>query len=376
MFQEEYKKAYNRISPTQKIQEKVQQMAKEEIKKQEIRKQKIGRQEIGKQKDNYFFHKIFGKPIIVALMICFGLGIVIPVSAAQIPVIYAIIENISPKLADLLVPVEKSCTDKGICMQVEAIQIEGNQAKIYLSFFDQEGKDRIGKNMDLFGSYGLLSRDGKSNIAGCSFLTYQEENKKAYFQVSVQAQDAFEKKKLTFYVSELLGKLTKNEQEIDLSNTVYQAETKNVAINGASGKEDIAKYAQKLKGERKEGDPRPVFRVLKTNSIDKCKEDDFTIVQIAYVDEILRVQICKGDTRHAVRNAELFLTDKAGQQYENGYSVSWHEDTEDGKQYSYQEYWFFGISESLEQYKMYGIFQDSEESIQGNWKVDFRLETE
>ncbi len=42
----------------------------------------------------------------------------VPVMAAHVPMVAAVLEQISPELARMLTPVELSCTDNGIRMQV------------------------------------------------------------------------------------------------------------------------------------------------------------------------------------------------------------------------------------------------------------------
>lgn len=114
--------------------------------------------------------------------------------------------------------------------------------------------------------------------------------------------------------------------------------------------------------------------MLTANGGELPATDDFTITGIAYQDDILRVQICMGDNSAADRHVQPFLVDSEGEERHEDCSVSWYEEI-DGVRCQFYELWFFGPIENLEQYRMYGIFHNSGELIEGDWKVTFRLES-
>lgn len=353
MFQDDYKKAYDQIKPNRDSKERILANA-ESSHKMLVRK--------------------IWKRTVAAAVCCICIWNVIPVCAANIPAFYSVLESISPGIADLFVPVEKSCSSQGVIMRVEAVNLDGSQAEIIVSFQDEEGYDKIHGEVDMFDSYGLKSYHSASWLGGSSFLRYDEAADKAYFMISVEADDAFDKSKLTFYSYRLLCGITKEERDIDLSGAGGKVETKSVTVSGRGGSGDISKYSEVLVGEKEDDDPRNAYRVLTANGGELPAVDDFTITGIAYQDNILRIQICMGDNSAADRHVQPFLVDREGEERHEDCSVSWYEEI-DGVRCQFYEFWFFGPFENLEQYRMYGIFHNSGELIEGDWKVTFRLES-
>ena len=111
-------------------------------------------------------------------------------------------------------------------------------------------------------------------------------------------------------------------------------------------------------------------------AVEDCAAEDFTVTGAAYMDGVLRLQICMGDTHHADRHVEEVLVDAAGNEYCADFSVSWQEEIGETS-YQFYEYWFINEiknREDLENYSLYGIFHNSGESVEGQWAVTFRVE--
>ncbi len=314
-----------------------------------------------------------------AAALCLFLSL--PAAAAHIPGFYRIIEAISPRLADSLVPVERSSTRKGVTMEVEAISIDGAAAEIMISFRDEEGsgQDLIHGKVEVLSGFWLEDYSGESNVGGCSFLGYDEESGKAYFKVdvskvSVQEGEAFHGDKLVFTLDEIFCEISDEERSIDLTECLESAATKSAAISGvgiSNGAGDLPESMQRQPGDAE--DPRPLYRVMDLADAGNCAADDFTVTGTAYMDGVLRLQICLGDTQHANRYVQPFLVDAAGNERHQDYSVGWSEKVGDYR-YHFEEYWFVGGIGNLEEYSMYGIFHNSGESIKGDWSVTFRLQ--
>ena len=197
--------------------------------------------------------------------------------------------------------------------------------------------------MDLFDSYHLTGFASSHVSGGCHFLTYDEETGRAYFKVTVQTDGADWSEKLRFSVREILCNKTKERRTIDLSDVRESVETRLVRLSGTGGMMEEADLPDSLKRvSSTQEDPIGQQAVLDLMAVD-CSADDFTVTGAAYIDGVLRMQICMGDTHHADRHVEEFL-DKI-------------EDVED-----------------LGNYTMYGVFHNSGESVEGQWEVTFRVE--
>ncbi|MDE7030285.1 MAG: hypothetical protein K2P63_09970 [Lachnospiraceae bacterium] len=363
MFKSRYQEAYDAIAPSPELVADVMARAVGEGK---------GKRAAIKFRKNRFARR--AALTAAAVLVCFAAAV--PVCAARVPAFYRIVEFLSPALADKLVPIEESSTSQGITMQVEAVHLMGNEADIIISLRDAagSGQDLVNGEMDLYDSYGLSDYMNDSVIGGCRFLTYDETEDKAFFQVMVQSDKAYQSGKLKFRVRSVLCGKYKETRDVDLSGTVYEADTKLVSLSGSGGlmrEEELPVSLQETTGTP--DDPRPGVKVLDGIKAADCAADGFTVTGIAYMDGALRVQMCMGDNWKSDRNVELFLRDADGGERYSDRSVSWHEAVGDTS-YQFYEFWYLEEIESIADYSMYGIFHESGEMVEGDWNVTFRLQ--
>ena len=356
MFENRYKKAYSTIAPSQEL--IADTIDKAQASSKSVRNQLAVKISL----------------TAAAAVLCFVAAV--PVFAAYIPTFYKIVDYLSPDMADRLIPIEKSSTSQGITMQVEAVNLEGNEAEVIISLSDAKDstQDLVHGEMDLYDSYNLSDYTNDSIIGGCHFLTYDENDDKAYFLVNVQADNAYQSGKLQFSVYSILCNKYSVTNDVDLSGIVYTADTKNVTLSGSGGvmSEDMLPDSLKdIPGTQE--DPRPRTRVLDLSKAADCAADDFTVTGIAYMDGVLRVQICMGDNWSSDRHVQLFLKDSNGKERYEDHSVGWHENVGDTS-YQFYEFWYVEDIDDIADYSMYGIFHDSGELINGEWNVVFRLQ--
>lgn len=357
MFEERYQNAYSTITPSQ------------ELVSDTISKAVAGSSWAGKKR-----FAVRASLTASAAVLC--LVMAVPVCAAHVPAFYKIVEYISPALADRLVPIEKSSTSQGITMQVEAINLDENEAEIIISLQDAAGstQDLVHGEMDLFDSYRLSDYTNDSIIGGCQFLTYDEAYDKAYFQVNVQSDKAYQGDKLRFSAHSILCDKTQEEREVDLSGTVYTAGTKQVELNGSGGSlpdEMLPDFL--MDGPGTEEEPLPKANVLDMMNIADCAADDFTLTGIVYMDGVLRIQICMGDNWSSDRHVWLSLKNATGEERSPDHSVSWHETVGDTS-YQVYEFWYIKDIDDIAEYSMYGIFHDAGELVRGDWNITFRVQ--
>ncbi len=359
MFENRYKKAYHTITPSQELVadtiDKAYANSKTSIRNQIAVKVSL---------------------TAAAAVLCFAAAV--PVFAAHIPAFYKIIDYLSPEMADRLIPIEKSSTSQGITMQVEAVNLEGNEAEVIISLSDAKDstQDLVHGEMDLFDSYNLSDYTNDLIVGGCHFLTYDENDDKAYFLVDVQADNAYQSGKLQFSVYSILCDKYSVTKDVDLSGIVYAADTKRVRLSGSGGpmtEDMLPDFLKDIPGTQE--DPRPKTNVLDLSKAADCAADDFTLTGIAYMDGVLRVQMCMGDNWSSDRHVQLFLKDSNGKERYEDHSVSWDEDVGDTS-YQFYEFWYMEDINDIADYSMYGIFHDSGELIKGEWNVVFRLQEE
>lgn len=314
--------------------------------------------------------------------------------AANVGFVYDIIERTSPELGDLFVPVQESSTKAGICMEVEAVYLkdEDKTATVLISLRDTLG-DRIQGQVDFNDSYSLSSVnsiDASWVAGGCSYVGHDEETGKTYYKIQLSSDVAFERSKLTFRVREMLLHHEAEDREIPLEDIAPDLPTKYMSLNGHSLM-DWEEYAERYDVTMEEptafmetyyketpgcapDDPRPAARVLDGIPVSECAVDDFTVTGLTYRDNMLQLQICMGDCTHASRYVfpvTLKLAD--GSERPSWFSDAWHETNGENRLFFY-EFYLPCTQKELEGARLYGHFFRTEDSLEGGWKVTFRVE--
>lgn len=310
--------------------------------------------------------------------------------ASNVGFVYTMIENTSPALADLFVPVQESCTRAGICMEVEAIHLEegDKSAEIYISFRDTQG-DRINGSADLYDSYGLDCPGATWAVGGGRYVGYDEESGKVFFRLQLSSDEAYDRDKMTLRVRELLLDIVEEDRDIPLADIASEMPTKSVRMSGR-GVTDWEKYVElvgidmeepegflELQRSWKEGempdDPRPSFEVLDGLPASECATDDFTVTGLAYWDNVIRLQICMGEFSHADRHVIPYLKLADGSERIYWFSKMWHEE-KGSERLMFYEFYLPCTPEELEDATLYGNFHRTDNYLEGNWKVIFRME--
>ena len=172
----------------------------------------------------------------LAACLCLVCVLAVPAMAAFSPAFYELLYAVTPATAQFFKPVQRSCEDNGIRMEVTAAYIHENTAEIYLSMRDLTGK-RFDETVDLFDSYRLHT---PFDCTGhCKLVNYAPDTHTATFLVTLEQWDrqSIEGEKLTFSVRKLLsGKKTWEGilDGVDLGGSLTSA-TQTVQPRGLSG---------------------------------------------------------------------------------------------------------------------------------------------
>ena len=144
----------------------------------------------------------------LAACLCLVCVLAVPAMAAFSPAFYELLYAVTPATAQFFKPVQRSCEDNGIRMEVTAAYIHENTAEIYLSLEDLTGTS-FDETVDLFDSYRLHT---PFDCTGhCQLASYDPDTHTATFLVTLEQWDrqSIEGEKLTFSVQKLLsGKKT------------------------------------------------------------------------------------------------------------------------------------------------------------------------
>ena len=300
-------------------------------------------------------------PAAAILILCAVLASPVLSMAAGVPAVYELMYQVSPELAQHFVPIQVSCEDNGIRMEVVSAYIHDSEAEIYITMQDLTG-DRIDGTTDLFDSYQI--RRSFDASASCTLTGYDEDSRTATFLIHISqwGDQEIEGSTLTFSVREFISHKTELEDipvDVDLSAAPDNPDTQLVSYSGYSTSDDWA--------------PDDPAAVLTPGESLASPMDGMDISAMGYIDGMLHIQL-------ASLNAHLFdghgfvrLAGQDGSSINTRRSIHFSEDLPDGSSISYQEFLFDVPSDELANYSLYGTFQNSGLNTKGNWQVTFPL---
>ncbi len=295
--------------------------------------------------------------IIAAAAFCMTMSVPAISAATEIELVYQMVYNISPTLAQKLKPIRMSCEDQGIKMEVESAYIYENEAHIIVSMQDLEG-DRIDVTTDLYDSYDINTPFDA--MGTCSQVDYDEKTGKATFLIKISLWDDkdISGDKITFSVGEFLShkKIFEDEISIDLSSLDVITKTQN-------------QTAYSFDGKQEEQWQEPC--IIPNHSYEDFI-DGIDLTGYGYIDGKFHIQVAIKDRLDNDNHGGFYLVGKNGNTKDCEYSVDWKD--KNNKRVEYFEYVFDISQEEIQNYELYGYFVTSEGSTKGNWQVTFPLE--
>lgn len=365
MFKQNYEKLNNYILPDEKLVNKVKKISS----KKEIKIDKI--------------KNIILKPAI-AMMILVVSFCSVPVLAAKVPNVYELMYLVSPKVAQFFMPVQKSCEENGIKMEVVSTYIHDNEVKLYITLQDLIG-DRIDETTDLNDSYSI-NKAFKSSTGDCQKIGYDKETKTAIFMITIKdiENKKIEGEKITFTVENFMShkdswkdiKLPLSFEEINNNKEIMQ-----VVLTGFSSAEEKYMY---------QGLNEISNAVIVPESNIDFGVTDMKITGIGYIDNKLHIQVSAKNNLEIDNHGEIYLknnitNDEKKSNYnlhfvlgQNGdkreYSSEYLKSTNKNR-IDYTEYVFDISKDELKDYSIYGDFVASALYLEGKWQVTFPLES-
>lgn len=289
-------------------------------------------------------------------LVCFGS--VPALAAADVEPAYHLLYSISPSLAQKFKPVNLSCVDQGIQVEVDSAYIHGDTAEAIICIKDLTG-DRIDETVDLFDSYNI--RNIKDSSATCDLLEYNKDTGVAAFAVLMEQMDgsSLSGSKVTVSLSKLLckkGQFNGVLEDISLSSvTDTPILMDNVRILGGGG----APY------------PADTVIIQPASSPFSTPLSGISVTGLGYENGKLHVQICYGDIGTTDNHGWIWLQDENEEKLDCSYCVDFRDASLID---SYDEYIFELPYEELENYKIYGEFVNSGLLIEGDWEITFPME--
>ena len=283
---------------------------------------------------------------------------------AGVDLAYEALYSISPAIAQTLKPVQMSCEDNGIRMEVVSASVQDDHADIYISMQDLTG-DRIDATMDLFDSYQINRPFGSS--ATCRLLGYDAQQKAVSFLISITQWDKRDigGDKVTFSVREFLS--GKQVFEDLLPQLDMTAATKSP---GTQTNVDIRGWSQP-DGARINVESIPVL--MRQNGLLFSPVPGVQVTAMGYIDGKLHIQTYYDNILETDNHGYVYLQNADGEVISAGFSVLFWDEEHSG---SYVEEIFDVSEEELPGYQVYGKFWTGAKLTKGNWQVTFPLENE
>lgn len=306
--------------------------------------------------------KSFNRSIVIAVAVILCITITVPVLAVTVNPIYELVYQISPGLAQMLKPIQMSCENNGIKLEVVSAAVYENEAAIYISLVDMTDQNRIDETTDLFDSYHI-NLDFDSS-ASCRRVSFDEGTGIATFLISISQwnNQKIAGSKITFYFTEFLSYKNKFEGEItdiDLSKVTKVTKTHTPKyFRGGSGK--YVNYEDRHK----------VNCLFPIDGGIASPVDGVTVTNIGFVDNKLHIQVYYEDIINFDDHGYITLYDKNGKKAEY-FDVSFFDDEEIG---SYDEIIYDITPDEINNYTAFGKFITCSNKTEGFWQVTFPLE--
>lgn len=297
------------------------------------------------------------------------LCIATPVLAAQTEPGYQLLYALSPAAAQFFQPVQRSCTDSGVTMEVVAVQVAGSAAQAYITL----AGDAVDETCDLFDSYNFhLPFD---QISHCERVDYDTATRTATFLCSTETMDGRPIPtggKMTFSLGCFLsGKETVRDLAVDLSLADYALEAETVPAGAPS--DDYARTGGGASDETGEA-LMHTSPMLRPDAPIAVPVEGLSITAMGYAGGLFHVQTCRGDAAKLDNHCQLWLVDENGERLDSLYSAGFSNFAENTSRLDYTEDVFDIASEKLARCTLHGDFYTASALTEGSWRITFPLE--
>ena len=301
---------------------------------------------------------VWNKVIAIAAVISILIAS-LTITAAENYTAYKMLYSVNAGVAKKLALVKESCVDNGIEMTVEAVNIDGNTADIYISLRDLTG-DRIDETTDLFDSYSIHTT--ADSMSGCESVSYDEETKTKTFLISIEQDEPIVGERLKFSVSELITGKTETHCKLDITDkldiTKAYVSSTDLPVRGGAGDESLDIDA-----------PHPILKTISGQGFSPVS--GACVVGYGFIDNKLHIQTYYENILEYDNHGFVYLVNSQGERIHYDYSISFWDEEGTG---SFDDDVFDVSPEEFEDYEVYGEFTTCGTNIKGDWSVSFWIE--
>jgi len=288
---------------------------------------------------------------------------VTPALAANVPGVYEVLYTVSPAAAQFVMPVNESCEDQGVRMEVKSIAIEDDTAEVIVTLQDITGT-LFGENApDLYDSYSLNYPAKIGQSCGCELQSYDVENSTATYKLMITNMDneVFREGKYTFSIRELLIGRQKQEGvdvDCDLSGVAADPETEVRRINGGSSRDETSEVFF-----------WDEYAFLKPQgTLWQDEKGIFSFIAAGYSDGQLHLQFQTGDSLNYDNHAWYTLYAPDGSEVEETYTVDYMDAESDIR---CTEFVYDIGYDGLPECSMTADLYTASGKLKGDWRVTF-----
>ena len=312
------------------------------------------------------------RAVVIAVSAALLLGCITPALAANIPVLYQALYDISPTITQALMPVNESCESNGVKMEVVSAAIDGDTAGVYLTLTDTSG-DLFGELAPAFSEGWTLNSPSSDLGYMHTLLSYDAATHTATFYLELTNLDgqAFSDGKYTFTLPALL--IGRDSQldvafPLDLSAVPLDPPTEQQLCYSVAASGDGTPEAQQTISSG-------TYEFLQPqDALWQSADGIFSLAAAGYRDGRLHLLLSALDRKRCENQASLFLADADGAPVEPDFVATYF--SPDGTDCAFEE-WVFPIAyNQLSQSSLTGWLRTSGGQIHGDWRVTFRLENE
>lgn len=301
-----------------------------------------------------------------ALGLCFILST--PVLAANVPAIYELMAYISPELAQHFTPVQRTCEDNGIRLEVVSAYIHGDTAEVYFTLQDLMG-GRLDQDTHI-DSFNISSGRDVSALGNCSLVGFDAQTQTATFLATLTNYDdqLFSGSKVTFTLNTFMsGKTLIADQPLPIDLTTLSEPTMQEVrwMGGGSRSKDIFEFPD---------DPTVLVPVMVPGENIYQPLPMLWMSGAAFGDGLLHIQSATIDPIQYNGQSYFYLIDREGNRLEADYGIYFSDKWGDPEGTLFSEDVFALPQSELGKYTLYGTFSADNARIDGDWQVTFTLE--
>ena len=300
-----------------------------------------------------------------------AVGCMTPALAASVPAVYQALYDISPSIAQALMPVNVSCESNGVTMEVVSAAINGDTAGVYLTLTDASG-DLFGELAPAFSEGWALNSPSSDLGYMHTLLSYDAATRTATFYLELTNLDgqSFSDGKYTLTLPSLLiGRDSQSDVSIPvgLSTVPLDPPTEQQVCYSIAASGDGTPEAQQAIWDN------AYDFLLPQDTLWQSEDGVFALAAAGYRDGRLHLLFSSLDRKRCENQASLFLSDAHGAPVEPDFVATYF--NPDGADCAFEE-WVFPIAyDQLSQSTLTGWLRTAGGQINGSWQVTFRLES-